>query len=239
MRSLSAALSFLTIVGRGRRPDAASTAWFGLVGAGIGLALGAAWEGAGELWSPALAAALIVGLDLVLTGALHLDGLADTGDGLLPHADRDRRLEIMRAPDVGAFGVAVVVVTLLVRFAAFADLEADLWMLVAPWAALRAAAALTIRVAPYARTDGLATSFLGASGRSLIAVDLLALAAAVAAAAIVDGVVGVAAVAVGIAVFSALLALAIRRLGGFTGDVLGAGIVVGETAALVTLAGSW
>ena len=239
MRALPAAVSFLTVVGRGQRPDAAATAWFGFVGAGIGLALGAAWDGLGEVWSPALAAALIVLLDLLVTGALHLDGLADSGDGLLPHATRERRLEIMRAPDVGAFGVAVVVVMLLVRFAALAGLEADVWMLVAPWAAARVAASLTMRLAPYARTDGLASSFLGTAGRSLVAVDLVVLAAVIAVAAAVDGVAGVAGVAVGVVAFGAVVALAIRRLGGFTGDVLGAGIVVGETAALVTLAGSW
>lgn len=239
MRSALAAVSFLTVVGRGQRPDAAATAWFGVVGAGVGLVLGLAWEGAGDVWNPWLAAALIVALDLIVTGALHVDGLADSGDGLLPHADKQRRLEIMRAPDVGAFGVAVVVVVLLVRFAALAGLDAEIWMLVAPWAAARATAAVTMRIAPYARGDGLATSFLGGPSRSLLVVDLLALAAAVVVAAIVDGVVGVAAVAVGIATFGAVVVLAIRRLGGFTGDVLGAGIVVSETAALVTLAGSW
>ena len=239
MKALAAAVSFLTVIGRGRRPDARATAWFGVVGAGIGLALGAAWEGVGEVWSPGLAAALIVALDLVLTGALHVDGLADSGDGLLPHADRSRRLEIMRSPDVGAFGVAVVVVTLLVRFVALAGLEADLWILVAPWAAARATAALTLRVAPYTRGDGLASSFLDGSSRALLVADVAVIAVAAVIAGVVDGAVGVAAIAVGVAAFGAVVLLGVRRLGGFTGDILGAGIVVSETAALVTLAGSW
>ena len=55
-----------------------------------------------------MAAALTVAADLVLTGALHLDGLADTADGVLPHLDRERRLAVMAAPEVGVFAIGVV-----------------------------------------------------------------------------------------------------------------------------------
>ena len=58
MRSLGAAVAFLTIVGRGQRPDAAAAAWFGVVGAALGLGLGAAWEGASEVWGVVVVAGI-------------------------------------------------------------------------------------------------------------------------------------------------------------------------------------
>ncbi|MEM7287190.1 MAG: adenosylcobinamide-GDP ribazoletransferase [Actinomycetota bacterium] len=239
MRSLAAAFSFLTILGRGRQPDAAAAAWFGIVGAVLGVALGAVREGASEVWSVALVAAMVVVADLVLTGGLHLDGLADAGDGLLPHADRDRRLEIMRTPEVGAFGVAVVVAVLLVRFAALTSISVGLWTLVAPWAVARTAAGAAMRAVPYARAEGLAASFVEDSGPSFRITDALLVAAAFVLAGAVNGAIGVGAVFVALSTFATFLAFAIRRLGGFTGDVLGAGIMLAETAALVALAGSW
>ena len=106
------ALAFLTVFGGARRPDDGTFSWFPLVGAGIGGLLAAVWLGASELWASPVAAALVVTADLAVTGMLHLDGLADTADGVLPHLDRDRRLAVMSGPDVGAFAVGVVAVTL-------------------------------------------------------------------------------------------------------------------------------
>ncbi|MGI9622756.1 MAG: adenosylcobinamide-GDP ribazoletransferase, partial [Acidimicrobiales bacterium] len=89
------ATTFLTVVGSGGRPTPAATRWFGVVGLVLGAALGGAWVGLEHLWPAAIAAALVVLLDVGITGALHFDGLADASDGLLPHADRQRRLMIM------------------------------------------------------------------------------------------------------------------------------------------------
>ena len=239
MKSLAAAFSFLTIAGRGQRPDSSAAAWFGVVGAVLGLALGAVWEGASEIWGFVVVAAIVLVADVVLTGALHIDGLADTGDGLLPHADRERRLEIMRTPDVGAFGVAVVGCVLLLRFAALLSISVDLWTFVAPWAVARIAAGAAMRLVPYARPDGLAATFVDDAGPRVRITDVVLVAGAFVLAGAVDGAVGVGAVLVALSSFAALLALAIRRLGGFTGDVLGAGIVLAETAALLALAGTW
>ena len=72
---------------------------------------------------PAVAGGLAVAADLALTGMLHLDGLADSADGLLPPLPRDRRLAVMRSPDVGAFGVAAVVSAIGLRWAALAALD--------------------------------------------------------------------------------------------------------------------
>src|SRR5581483_9690508 len=115
------ALGFLTVLGGARRPTGRALRWFPVVGALIGAAVGGVWWSADQAFPPLLAGGLALAADLAITGLLHLDGLADTADGLLPHADRDRRLAIMRAPDVGAFGVATVAGVLLLRFAAFAS----------------------------------------------------------------------------------------------------------------------
>ena len=89
--------------------------------------------------------------DLGLTGMLHLDGLADTADGLLPHLTRERRLEVMREPTVGAFGVGAVVIVLLGRFAVFATLRPAPLLVAALWCTSRTAMAAVVDRVPYAR----------------------------------------------------------------------------------------
>src|SRR5690349_17191095 len=98
-------MGLLTTLGRrGGSLRARALGWFPVLGAALGALVGACWWGAGRAWTPWPAAVLVVVVDLAVTGMLHVDGLADSADGLLPHADRERRLAIMRAPDVGAFG---------------------------------------------------------------------------------------------------------------------------------------
>src|SRR5205085_224245 len=88
--------------------DRRTLAWFPVVGALIGTVLGGVWWGAERLWPVPVAAALVVAADLALTGMLHFDGLMDSADGLLPHLTRDRRLDVMPQPDVGALAVALL-----------------------------------------------------------------------------------------------------------------------------------
>ncbi len=75
------ALAFLTVFGGAAGPEPATLAWFPLAGAVIGLVLGAVWWEADRIWTPTVAAAVVVAADLVVTGLLHVDGLADTADG--------------------------------------------------------------------------------------------------------------------------------------------------------------
>jgi adenosylcobinamide-GDP ribazoletransferase len=230
------ALAFLTPFLGAAEPRAATLGWFPFAGAALGLVLGAVWWGAEWVWPPAVAAAIVVAADLALTGLLHVDGLADTADGLLPHLDRDRRLEVMAAPDVGAFGVATVGVVLLLRWAALATMAPSPLLLGGLWCASRTAMAVTARTVPYARPGGLASAFLG--GRALTTAlvgGVLAFGLAFAG----PGVPGVVAVAAVVAGAVGVVALARRRLGGFTGDVLGAGGVVGETTGLIAAAARW
>ncbi|HSH23156.1 MAG TPA: adenosylcobinamide-GDP ribazoletransferase, partial [Acidimicrobiales bacterium] len=180
-----AALAFLTAVGRPTPPTPTALSWFPVVGAAIGLTVGATWWVVAQVWPPLVAGTVVVTVDLALTGALHLDGLADSADGLLAHGlDPGRRLDVMAEPAVGAFGVAVVVMTLLVRTAALAMLAPAPLLVGALWSASRTAMAVVALSLPYARPGGLAAPFLGGSAAFVALVGtVLALALAV-----VDGV---------------------------------------------------
>jgi adenosylcobinamide-GDP ribazoletransferase len=231
------ALAFLTPLGGAVAPSPEAFSWFPVVGLVLGLALGALWWGAARLWPADVAAGIVVAGDLGLTGLLHVDGLADAADGLLAPMSRQRRLDAMSEPGVGAFGVAAVVAVLLLRWAALAALRPSVLLLAAVWCASRTWMAATATAVPYARGDGgLATAFLGP--RSWLP-DAAGLVAALALALVGRGAGGAVGVAAGSATAAAVVALAWRRVGGFTGDVLGAAGVMGETVALVVAAARW
>jgi adenosylcobinamide-GDP ribazoletransferase len=234
---MRAALGFLTVFGGAAPPSRQALAWFGAVGALVGLVVGGAWWGAGELWPPLVAAVVAVAVDAAVTGMLHLDGVADSGDGLLPPLDRARRLAVMASPEVGAFGVAVLVLVLAARVAAFASLDPDLLLVVGLWAGARAAMAVTLTAAPYARGVGAASGFRRPGPPVVAMLTLgLALAAVVGAR---GGLAGVVTATAAAAAFAAVVALGIRRLGGYTGDVLGAAGVLAETVGLLVAAARW
>jgi len=232
------AVAFLTIVGRGTTPDARTMRWFPAVGLLLGAVVGGVWWLADAAFAPFLAAALAVATDLLLTGMLHVDGLADSADGLLPHVDRDRRLAIMAQPDIGAFGVTAIGIALLLRVGALASMPVDIGLVAGLWCASRSAMALVATTRPYARAGGgLASAFLGDRSTPAIAAAGVVAGGVVAAAS--TGRAGAAAALALVAAVAAVVALADRRLGGFTGDVLGAVGVVGETVGLVVAAAKW
>ena len=231
------ALAFLTPLGGAAEPDLRTFSWFPAAGALIGAVLGGVWWGAERLWPPAVAAAIVVAADLALTGLLHVDGLVDAADGLLPQLPRERRLAIMVEPTVGAYGVAVVGAVLLLRFAALASMEPDVLLIAGIWCGSRTAMAVAARAVPYARAEGgLASALLGGDWRP---VGLYGLIAAVSLGAFADGRRTELAVVAGLLASAGVVALARRRLGGFTGDVLGAAGIVGETVALLVAAARW
>ena len=201
---------------------------------------------------PLPAAAVVVAADALLTGALHLDGLADSADGLLAHAPAKSRLDIMSAPDVGTFGVVALGVNLVLRTTALSALTPSASLLAPLYASSRALMVVGSRALPYARRDGLAMAFLtpppeadgsgGPPGRGTCEQGpVVAAIAAVAASAVVlaagRGRRGLLALAAGLGAGAGVLALGHRRLGGFTGDVLGAAGVTCETVGLVVAAG--
>ncbi len=229
---LISALTLLTIVpvpGRWRqttRPLGKSLAWFPLIGLLLGVVLAPALQLARAVLPDQVAAALVVALWAVLTGALHLEALADCGDGLAATASPQRRQEIMHDPHVGAFGVVAVAVVLLIKFAALASLD-DLGFLVlspllARWAMVMAA------IFPLAQNTGMAASFRDGFGRQqLISASLWAGLGSLA-----FGWRGLLAIVMAFAVVLIFAQLARHRLGGMNGDVYGA---LGEVVEAVIL----
>jgi adenosylcobinamide-GDP ribazoletransferase len=179
-----------------------------------------------------LAAAVVVAVDLGLTGMLHLDGLVDSADGLLPPLERQRRLDVMADPRAGAFGVGVAVVVLLLRWAALASLRPSVALLGCLWCGSRYLMAAATARMRYARPGGLAGAFVEARSRSFPVVGML-LGAGLAAFAHLPGAGALVVLTVAAA---AVLGLADRRIDGFTGDVLGAAGIVGETLGLLAAA---
>ncbi len=234
---MRSALAFLTVVGRSQPPGPSTLDWFPAVGAGLGAALGGIWWLAGRAWPAGVAAAVVVAADLGLTGLLHLDGLVDAADGLLPPMERSRRLTVMSAPDAGAFGVGAAGVVLLLRWSALAATRPTVWLLAGLWCLSRTVMALVVRTGRYARPEGgLASLFAGPTRWPVLVLGLAAAAGMCAAWRVTAGL----AAAATAALFAGLtVALAQRRLGGYTGDVLGATAMVAETAGLLVAAARW
>jgi adenosylcobinamide-GDP ribazoletransferase len=236
---LVVAVRYLTIVpmpGRtahGTEALGRAASWFPVVGLGLGLVLVGVERVTSVLFPPLLAALLTVTAWKVLTGGLHLDGLADCLDGLAGE-DAEHRLGIMRDSRIGAFGAVGLILFLLLEIAAVAELPASVrWraLLVLP-ALARATPPLLARCFPPARVDGHGAAFRGGL-RTGAAPAVLALAVGLAWVGL-----GVAGLLVGAAAVAAAFALAgfmATRLAGVTGDVLGAAIEVGELAGLLTV----
>lgn len=236
MKGLLQAARYLTAVplGDGAPQDPGrAAAWFPAVGLGIGAVLALTDRLAGWLFPSLLAAVLIVTVWKLLTGGLHLDGLADCLDGL---AGRDpwQRLHIMHDSRIGAFAAMGLVLVLFLEIAAVAGLaDANRWrVLLATPAIGRATPALLCRCFPPARPAGQGATF--SAGLRAWAVPL-ALAAAGVIAVLALGLPGLLALAVGALAAVGAGRFFSARLGGITGDVLGAGVEVAELTALLTM----
>jgi adenosylcobinamide-GDP ribazoletransferase len=208
----------------------------------IGLLLGAAAAGVLELAArfghtgPLLAAVLAVAVLALLTRGLHLDGLADLADGLGSGQPPSRALEIMKRSDIGPFGVVTLVLTLGVQVAALAQAQAlGRGLIAVICAAAAGRLALTwacCRGVPPARPTGLGALVAG----TVNPVAAVVLSVAALAGAFAFGKVFAVAIAAGLAAALALLALAVRRLGGITGDVLGALVEITTAVCLLVTA---
>jgi adenosylcobinamide-GDP ribazoletransferase len=218
------------------RGTGAASAWsWPLVGAALG---GIAAAGAGlALWlglTPGVVAGLVLVLGAFLTGGLHEDGLSDTADGLFGGWTRQRRLEIMKDSRVGSYGVLALVLVTIMRWSALATLLAGggLWALVAVGALSRAPMAVVMAALPNARDGGLSH----ATGRPSPGVALAGAALALAIAILFAGWAALP-MLVAVAGVSLLLARSAQaRIGGQTGDILGAAQQLAEAAALAVLA---
>ena len=181
-----------------------------------------------------LRAALVLVTWVMLTGALHLDGLADSADAWVGGlGDRKRTLAIMKDPYCGPAAVVTLVLVLMIKFAALTSIEPNNWLaLVLVPALARSTIPLLFGTTPYVRRGGLGTAL----AENLPRTACIAVVVTTAATAIyVGGTSGGWSVLVVTGVFLLLRAAMMRRLGGTTGDTAGALIELTETATLVAV----
>jgi adenosylcobinamide-GDP ribazoletransferase len=236
------AISFLTIFPVGPGDTAASTdvaasfGWFPLVGFGIGLALCAADWLLTPLFGHALRAVLIVLILTVLTGALHLDGVADTADALGAGRNRELALEILRDSRIGSFGTIALFFVIGLKSVAISEVEGSqryAMLYMAPglgrWAMVALASGLD-----YLRAEGAGAAMLSRDRRRNLRVATVMAVVALAPLMMFHAML---ATLIAAAVTLALRAFYRRWLGGVTGDLLGAAGELVETAVIVALAG--
>jgi adenosylcobinamide-GDP ribazoletransferase len=236
---LAAAFVLLTRLPLGRlgHGSAPPAPWaFPLVGLVVGLLAGLVLRLAEfQKLPPLLAAGWAVVALLLLTGALHEDGLADTADGLGGGRTAARKLEIMRDSRIGSFGALALGCSLLLRVVALAALPAGrvIPALVVTAAVARAAMLIPLLLLPPARPDGLGAGMAVGSRPASILGLLLAAVGALALLPARPALLLLLAVGVGALLMSAF---ARRQIGGHTGDVLGAVEQIGECLGLTILA---
>lgn len=242
MSRFFAAIRFLTVLplppgwGEGEAALAGSAPFFPLVGALVGAAAAAFAWALGARVPDLLASVLVVAALMAASGGLHMDGLSDTADGLFGTRSRERRLEIMRDSRVGAMGVMAIVVVFAVKAAALSAVPAE-----ARWrcaflmpVAGRCALVVAMAAPPYARAgDGLGAVFFRRRPKFGA---LLALPALGGAGWIAGEMCGL--VAAGASLGATLLVslYVYRRVGGSTGDTLGATCEVVECMPAVAFA---
>ena len=251
MAGLRAAIGFLTVLPvrvRGEDGLAASRMWFPVVGLLLGGSLAAAdlllragiraGQGGpaalhGGPLIPLLLGTILVALLAVLTRGLHLDGFMDTCDALLGGFDPRRRLDILRDPHVGAFGVAGAVCLLLSKAITIGSLPVGsrTWVILVVPCISRWAVLLVMGRFPYVRSEGLGAPFVRAGGAARATIVGLAVTGAAVAA--LAGSLGLVLVAAGALVALGVGAWATRLLGGVTGDIFGAVVESTEVIMLV------
>ncbi|MDD5241093.1 MAG: adenosylcobinamide-GDP ribazoletransferase [Sulfuricella sp.] len=240
MNALLLAVRFLTCIPVPLRGEFTPQGWgrSALAYPLVGLLIGALLLGLQRLVGhadPLLQAALLTAAWALLTGGLHLDGLADSADAWVGgHGDRERTLAIMKDPRSGPAAVSTLVLTLLLKFAALATLVktgATPALLLVPLLG-RSSLIVLLLATPYVRAGGMGSAIAAHLPRTA-AVLLLLL---VASGAVLAGKAGVLALAVVLATLVLLRWIMMRRLGGMTGDTLGAAVELTEVAALLALA---
>ena len=215
-----------------------------IVGLALGAVAAAVAAGAHARSADPLGAVLAVATLALLTRGLHLDGLTDTADGLASYRGPERALQVMRSPEAGPLGVGTLVLVLLTQVAAL-----DVCLGAGRGTAARVVAAATGRLAvtlactprtPAATPTGLGTTVAGTVPTPVAALATAAVLGLAAVAGALDGdlplLLAPIAVVAGLAVAEGVRRHAVRRLGGITGDVLGALVELTTTTVLVVLA---
>ena len=215
---------------------AGSAMYFPLVGLAMGFILAGVDYGLRMALPNLLNSAMVVLSLVLLTGALHFEGFVDSCDGLFGGHTRERRLEIMRMKNVGAYAVAGGALLLIVKFAAIASLpygSSRFWALALFPMLSRWGMTLSLSVFPYAREQGMGTAFRGVNPAHVVI-----------AGAITFAIAGIFGCLSGIILFALVTIIAIltglwvtKLLGGHTGDTYGATNELCEAIVLITAVG--
>ncbi len=236
------AVAFLTRVPVGATHDpqgfAQSFRYYPLIGALIGAAVAMVWMVTSLFLPSSLAAGLAVACGILITGALHEDGLADTADGIGATSDRKQALKIMRDSRIGTFGAVSLIISIGLRWMALSSLtfHGGLAALVIAHAVSRSAIIPAIVIFPNAREDGLAATIAGRLGT----IDLLV--AGILAGAIcflLAGVTGAVLLAIGLTAGVIAASICAIKLGGYTGDTLGATQQLSEITVMIAATALW
>jgi adenosylcobinamide-GDP ribazoletransferase len=207
-------------------------AYFALVGVLVGFAVAGLDWALLKVLPGELTAAIAVAAGLIITGAMHLDGLADSADGILGGWNPERRLAIMKDPTLGTFGAATILCAVLVRWTAVTALAgpARFGALALAPVAGRAGALFLLKAFPYARREGLGERYIQRDVVALVFGHMVTAGMAY----LLAGPVGLIIAAIGWIVALSLGYLASRKLdGGLTGDVYGAAVELAEVAVLI------
>jgi adenosylcobinamide-GDP ribazoletransferase len=207
--------------------------WYPFVGLVVGALTWLVWKGTISLFSPLIAGVIALIVWVALTGGLHLDGLADCCDGLFASTSMERRLEIMKDPHIGAFGVTGLILILLLKAAALASFAS--LPVVSSFGILLAASlarwcVLPVSLVPLARPSGMGADFVAGFQRSFVVWGAI-LPMMVA---IFLGIAGAVSILAGLSAAALIVWLAKSRIGGITGDVFGMIVEIVETATLLT-----
>jgi adenosylcobinamide-GDP ribazoletransferase len=231
-------MAFLTVIPVATAEDPSGErlgrAYFPAIGGLLGLVAGVCFALVAAMTTPLVAAVAATSVLAVLTGALHLDGVADAADGLFGAGDVARRLEIMRDPRVGSFGLVAVVLVLAGDVAALASMSPPraIVALVIAGAISRWALLVMIATLPYVRQAGLGI----ASGGPHRPLDLVVGSAIAAILCLLDWRHALAGALVAALIVVAVRATARRRIGGATGDVYGATAELTQLGTLIVFA---
>lgn len=242
LRSLLIAIQFMTIfrfrndLNETSEDMAASVGAYPLVGLILGCLLTICCLVFVRLFPPTIVGFLAVLVLAIFTQGLHLDGAADTADGLLSHRDRKRKLEIMKDSTVGAFGAVALIFIILIKGVALSELvQVEMWgavVLFPVWS--RWATSITACLSNYARLEGgLGRPFIELTGTRQLVVSagtaLLLSILIMGTAGLISALVVALAAVLGVHVWN-------RQIGGVTGDILGAVIELSECLGLLAAA---
>lgn len=238
MRSFIAALTFLTIIPLPRRyTDNADFSkcekYFPLIGLLIGLILVAAYSIYMLIFPPLISATLTVFTLIKITGGLHMDGLSDMADAFLSHRDKEKTMEIMKDSRIGSMGALAQSGVILLKIAAVYELSSLTLggLLLAPVVG-RSAILLVSNSTPHARTNGLGNLVNPSKNKSLLIYSILT---SLILAALSLGWRGIICTIISLVTAVIISKISIRKIGGFTGDILGATCEICEMLTLLML----